>query len=166
MTEAKEFVERVQARLDEPDLRDDPSYDNHRRLLTCAHASSNGSGGDVAILSQTVATLSATYVQDRVRDSDRLPKAIADAAAAAASLAVSQHVNSCPAAKSKGLSCLRFTVAGQTVDANGPAAFVLAVALAFFGMRYYGSKTASDLRAELAPVLSTVVTGSVDKQAP
>ena len=70
-------VSELQIRLREKDF-DGAEWDVHRNLLRAARNTTNGSSGDIRALSENVGLLTAAYVQDRVRESDRLRETFAE----------------------------------------------------------------------------------------
>lgn len=73
--QAKAKVEEVQGVLLSEKFVYDPEFDSHRNLLNSAHASTNGDGGSIEQLSETIGLFAAIYVEDRTRESIRTKKA-------------------------------------------------------------------------------------------
>ena len=74
---AKGHIKDLEDTLKEEDFRG-PEWDMHRQLLRAAHNTTNGGAGDIRVLSENLGMLTATYVQDRIRQPDQIKRAFAE----------------------------------------------------------------------------------------
>lgn len=74
---AKGHISALEDELKSDDYRG-PEWDMHKQLLRAAHNTTNGGSGDLRVLSENLGMLTATYVQDRIRQPEQIRKAFSD----------------------------------------------------------------------------------------
>ena len=73
---AKGHISDLQDKMKAPSFAG-PEWDMHKQLLRAAHNTTNGGAGDLRVLSENLGMLTATYVQDRIRQPEQIKKAFA-----------------------------------------------------------------------------------------
>ena len=134
-----------------------PEWDMHRQLLRAAHNTTNGGAGDIRVLSENLGMLTATYVQDRIRQPAQIQKAFAQL-----------HGDICPVVPliTKGedgkpvmpwdkQEASAFSLSKSGITAKGPVAIIIgtvsAIAAAIvIGILLLSDKTAKKAASEAA----------------
>lgn len=150
---AKGHIKDLEDALKEGEFKG-PEWDMHRQLLRAAHNTTNGGAGDIRVLSENLGMLTATYVQDRIRQGECIKKAFLDL-----------HGNICPVVpliekdengkpvmpwetKKRDAwfgSFLSLEVGSKRAKAGGAVAVVLAVGIVMLCFRWLGMSVSSGI---------------------
>lgn len=165
----------------EETLKDDgfrgPEWDMHRQLLRSAHNTTNGGAGDTRVLSANLGMLTATYVQDCIRQPDRIKKAFGDL-----------HGDICPVVpmirpgengklvmpwetekKTSWLaSALSVEIGGKKLNATGPAVLFVCALIYLLGIRWLNTSVSTEVKSAVnsairAQVMEAVSSASVSE---
>jgi len=112
---ARAQLEGIKKQVEHDDLRNNPLYDGHRRLIDCAIFSTNGAPDKVVAMAETQGELVAFTVTQSLREPDRLTDILTPVIVSAIRTAIEDHVKTC-----KGLANLDGrAVEHEAWDANG-----------------------------------------------
>lgn len=149
---AKAHVDDLQERLKGDRFRGS-DWDMHRQLLRCAHATTNGGAGDIRVLSENVGMLTATYVEDRIRQHERTKKefddlhtAICPVAPLVTTDADGRKVMPWDRAQKTPATFLTFDLKNKKVVTGGLVSVLLSVGMVMLGFKWLSESVSGSIK--------------------